>query len=187
MEPTCHLPTSSSLPLNSATSDANKLDKEEGNSGRRSTSNECAICMNEYDIGDVIIYNSSSAGGGCRHAFHQHCVLDWFSRENIHCPSCRSVFYDPDSKSLKKKKEQDGNSNNNSGDSNDGEGISRDDENEGRPRSDTADTEALSVIVEENSNNYSGGEQQGPRLGQSFDSHGEVELPSVVEDEAAVS
>ena len=135
--------------------------------------------MTEYDIGGVIIYNSSSAGGGCHHALHQHCVLDWFLRENIHCPSCRSVFYDPDSnKSLKKKKEL-------QQQPNDSRSISRDAENEGRQRSDTADTEALSVIVEENSNNYSGGEQQGPRLGRSFDSRGE-ELPSVVEGEATL-
>lgn len=62
------------------------------------------------------------------------------------------MFYEPDSKSLKKKKEL------------------RQQPNDSRSikESDAAKTEVLSVIVEENSNTYSGGEQQGPRLGQSF-------------------
>ena len=79
------------------------------------------------------------------------------------------MFYEPDSKSLKKKKEL------------------RQQPNDSRSikESDAAKTEVLSVIVEENSNTYSGGEQQGPRLGQSFDSCGE-ELPWVVEGEAAL-
>ena len=86
------------------------------------------------------------------HSANVQFFIKHVSRENIHCPSCCSVFYEPDSKSLKKKKEL------------------RQQPNDSRSikESDAAKTEVLSVIVEENSNTYSGGEQQGPRLGQSF-------------------
>lgn len=111
------------------------------NNGR--ISNECAICMVEYDLGDVVIHSRT-----CCHVFHQDCILDWISRENKNknCPVCRSVFYDP-TNSKKKKKNKSSSSDrlqNNGGDGSDEE---RDDDHNDirrRSRSDTADTDTLS-------------------------------------------
>eukprot|EP00573_Skeletonema_grethae_P003187 CAMPEP_0201687462 /NCGR_PEP_ID=MMETSP0578-20130828/1515_1 /ASSEMBLY_ACC=CAM_ASM_000663 /TAXON_ID=267565 /ORGANISM="Skeletonema grethea, Strain CCMP 1804" /LENGTH=258 /DNA_ID=CAMNT_0048171621 /DNA_START=165 /DNA_END=941 /DNA_ORIENTATION=- len=92
-------------------------------------SNECSICMLEYDIGDVVVCSKH-----CSHVFHQECILNWFSHSNVKsgksnksCPSCRCNFWDVDDE---KHKEEGGSL------------------RENRPRSDTEDTSALSVNVE---------------------------------------
>ena len=112
------------------------------NSNNNHSSN-CAICMIDYDIGDVVIYSKH-----CSHVFHQDCILNWFSHSNMNCPTCRSCFW------VKKKKRNmmmeggSSSSSNSAGGSIEG-GNNGDDEGEGtmnnnrRPRSDTADTEIL--------------------------------------------
>lgn len=96
-------------------------------------SNECSICMLEYDIGDVAVYSKH-----CSHVFHQECILNWFSHSNVKsgesnksCPSCRCTFWEDDFDKQKQKDEVGG-------------GSLR----ENRSRSDTEDTAALSVNVE---------------------------------------
>lgn len=102
-EPTCHLILPRSKHESSSCSPAHKhcctssscssdgtYDKHGETQETLRTSNECAICMAEYDIGDAIVRSRN-----CGHAFHQSCILDWISRENTNCPSCRAVFYDP--------------------------------------------------------------------------------------------
>jgi hypothetical protein len=66
----------------------------------------CAICLDHYKVGDVIV---SSSNEQCRHAFHQDCVLDYFlhlhqgheEEEEVAatlsapCPCCRQSFCHP--------------------------------------------------------------------------------------------
>ncbi len=90
-------------------------------------SNECSICMLEYDAGDVVVCSKH-----CSHVFHQECILNWFSHSNSksgesnrNCPSCRCNFWDVDDDDDKQK----------------GGGGLRGN----RSRSDTEETAALSV------------------------------------------
>ena len=105
------------------------------NHGR--ASNECLICMAEYEVGNVVIVSRN-----CPHAFHQDCILDWLSRENNACPCCRTVFYDPEGKKKKKggtlRETEGGGADDEQVDGGDGEAIRR------RARSDTMETAALS-------------------------------------------
>lgn len=98
---------------------------------QHSISNECAICMAEYDLGDVVICSKT-----CPHAFHQDCILDWVSRENTDCPVCRAVFYDPSR--LQNNSDTNGDETPDDGNDNDTNIRRR------RSRSNTADTDVLS-------------------------------------------
>jgi len=98
-------------------------------------SNECSICMLEYDTGDVVVCSKH-----CNHVFHQECILNWFSHSNVKsgksnksCPSCRCNFWDVEDDTQKKEEVVGG-----------GSLMMR----ENRSRSDTEDTAALSVNVE---------------------------------------
>lgn len=53
--------------------------------------NECAICLCEYEKGDVIVTSCDSA---CPHAFHQECIVEWLVKmqEGTPCPCCRRQF-----------------------------------------------------------------------------------------------
>jgi len=88
--PQCHLTLPSKIATNPHAAVLN---------GNCRTSNECAICMEEYDLGDVVIHSQR-----CSHAFHQDCILDWFSRENADCPSCRATFWVPKNRGEKTNK-----------------------------------------------------------------------------------
>ena len=57
---------------------------------RRRRANDCAICLTEYEVGDVVVCSKH-----CPHVFHQGCILKWLSRGNRNCPTCRSKFYVP--------------------------------------------------------------------------------------------
>ena len=67
---------------------------------------ECAVCLNEFIVGERI---SWSSGDSCDHVFHEDCILRWFltlSRRadakrrkrkchvecKLHCPMCRQDF-----------------------------------------------------------------------------------------------
>lgn len=111
------------------------------------TSNECAICMIEYDVGDVVIYSKH-----CRHAFHQDCILDWFSREKTQCPSCREVFWDPKGEAEGKKSNAGVSSGDTQGEGSLGVSTSASIPTESnlgnRARISTEDTEVLSTLGE---------------------------------------
>lgn len=57
----------------------------------------CAICLVDYEHGDVI---SMSHNPKCKHHFHKECIKDWLLTEdrtgaaqhNENCPCCRSNF-----------------------------------------------------------------------------------------------
>lgn len=150
-EPQCHL----ILPQDEINSSINSTKQA---NKKCATNAECAICMLPYDVGHVVVYSKQ-----CTHAFHQDCILDWFSREKRDCPSCRAVFWDPDNNKCKKKDREGRNERRNgtrisidapasefgiidlSSDSNDDD----DDEVIVRcPRGDTEDTDALSAVGE---------------------------------------
>ncbi|KAL7541273.1 hypothetical protein ACHAXR_011141 [Thalassiosira sp. AJA248-18] len=200
-DPQCHLILPSEIATNKTTHKHHHHNNCNTNEGqgkgirhRTTTSNKCVICMVEYDIGNVIIHSPN-----CSHAFHQHCILDWFSRENKDCPTCRTIFYDPkkynvagDKKTRKassssSSSQATNNSNNdgtstNAGDDKTTETLNNNN-NQGRSRSDTADTDALSEFGGD-------GEQQRSRSrGPSFDIVGDYSnnhgiLAAVAEGEA---
>mmetsp|Transcript_3843 Transcript_3843/g.5863 ORF Transcript_3843/g.5863 Transcript_3843/m.5863 type:complete len:320 (+) Transcript_3843:76-1035(+) len=72
----------------------------------RTISPECAVCLNEFIVGERI---SWSSGNNCDHIFHEDCILRWFltlrrradakrrKRKcdvecKLHCPMCRQDF-----------------------------------------------------------------------------------------------
>lgn len=103
------------------------------NNGR--TSGECAICMLDYDIGQVVVCSKR-----CSHAFHQDCILNWFSRAKTQCPSCREIFWDPNDEYKDGKKKN--SLGDNSGSHADHVGLL----GGNRARADTDDTDVLSVM-----------------------------------------
>lgn len=46
---------------------------------------ECAICLENFKFGQVL----AVFGAGCRHTFHQACVVEWFRTGDVRCPLCR--------------------------------------------------------------------------------------------------
>jgi hypothetical protein len=58
--------------------------------------NECAICLENYQVGEVIAWSSKKS---CPHAFHRECVTKYLANvqeENYApCPSCRQNFANP--------------------------------------------------------------------------------------------
>jgi hypothetical protein len=44
---------------------------------------ECNICMDEYNLEDVIVKL------GCNHIFHKDCIYNWLCNERVTCPVCR--------------------------------------------------------------------------------------------------
>lgn len=138
------------------------------NNGR--TENECAICFSEYDVGDVVICSKY-----CCHAFHQECVLDWFSQDKTKCPSCRSIFWEPRGDKVKKRS---GGVLGGSGDNGSvgDEGEERENtSNANRERGDTTDTADMTMS------------DPSTNGGSSFDSEGSsTTLGPVVEDSAVV-
>ena len=46
-----------------------------------------AICL------DTVGKEQEIRGLQCRHAFHQHCIDDWFLQNHVNCPLCRMPFF----------------------------------------------------------------------------------------------
>lgn len=52
----------------------------------------CAICLHSYQLNEFV---SWSANEGCKHTFHEHCIVEWLSRKRnkgLACPCCRQSF-----------------------------------------------------------------------------------------------
>ena len=52
----------------------------------------CAICLDDYSEGGVVIFSSNDE---CHHAFHQDCILEYLAKSrNVEklCPCCRQPF-----------------------------------------------------------------------------------------------
>ena len=49
---------------------------------------ECSICLENFKFGQWLAF----FGTGCKHCFHQTCILEWFKTGDVRCPLCR---FDP--------------------------------------------------------------------------------------------
>jgi hypothetical protein len=52
--------------------------------------NCCAICLEDYKVGEVVVW-SCCPGGGCPHIYHRDCMVDYlvsYRVEGSPCPSC---------------------------------------------------------------------------------------------------
>ncbi|KAL5120443.1 hypothetical protein ACEQ8H_001733 [Pleosporales sp. CAS-2024a] len=56
----------------------------------------CAICLDHFT------QDAQIRGLGCSHAFHTHCLDEWFARFNEYCPLCHRTII-PGRKVVKKK------------------------------------------------------------------------------------
>lgn len=69
-----------------------KIPGSEGNDKELFCSQQCAICLDVYKAGDVIVWSSSP---DCSHVFHQDCLVDGLARVKNNespCPCCRAKF-----------------------------------------------------------------------------------------------
>jgi hypothetical protein len=47
---------------------------------------DCAICMEQFKVGDKYLTPSSCSAG---HLFHAECLKQWVDMRNFTCPMCR--------------------------------------------------------------------------------------------------
>lgn len=60
------------------------------NGGPRTVSDTCAICLCQYEEGDIIVWSPNS---NCQHAFHEDCILTWLTKKDDPlCPFCCQNF-----------------------------------------------------------------------------------------------
>ena len=57
--------------------------------GGRLVPTTCTICLNNYRVGDTIVWSTS-----CSHVFHMSCMESWLMKYpgKPHCPYCRGDF-----------------------------------------------------------------------------------------------
>ncbi|OAL47197.1 hypothetical protein IQ07DRAFT_613824 [Pyrenochaeta sp. DS3sAY3a] len=56
--------------------------QKEKNPGSVTTDPICAICLDDFED------DAQVRGLRCSHAFHSHCLDEWFTRYNEYCPLC---------------------------------------------------------------------------------------------------
>ncbi|KAF1832617.1 hypothetical protein BDW02DRAFT_502600 [Decorospora gaudefroyi] len=56
----------------------------------------CAICLDEF------VHDAQVRGLQCSHAFHSHCLDEWFTRYNEYCPLCHGPII-PGSRAARRK------------------------------------------------------------------------------------
>jgi hypothetical protein len=69
---------------------------------KKSVPNLCAICLDGYRPGDVVVWSNNPQ---CCHAFHEGCVVHYLVKVKsglVPCPTCRQCFVEMEPKSLKK-------------------------------------------------------------------------------------
>jgi hypothetical protein len=57
-------------------------------SRRRCVDGTCALCIDEYEEGDMVVWSDLQ----CSHAFHKECLMQWLSKGKKRCPICRHWF-----------------------------------------------------------------------------------------------
>jgi len=64
-------------------------------SARETSVRLCAICLDEYKVGDTIAYSKNP---NCHHEFHKYCILELLEmgkeRKQGDCPICRNSYYE---------------------------------------------------------------------------------------------
>jgi hypothetical protein len=71
--------------------------KQYPNGGPRQVPNSCAICLENFSVGDHLCW---SANVSCSHAFHFECIIPWCNKiikeqpttKSCACPCCRQEF-----------------------------------------------------------------------------------------------
>merc|ERR1711907_933497 len=58
----------------------------------------CPICLDNFEVGDAVMWLNRSDGESCSHVFHEECLMQWLleQREN-ECPTCRACFIESSS------------------------------------------------------------------------------------------
>ena len=64
-----------------------ELDVEQATSDPVSPATCCLICLEEWRAGERICQSH-----GCRHVFHQACIVSWLVHHRSDCPACRQPF-----------------------------------------------------------------------------------------------
>ncbi|VEU40988.1 unnamed protein product [Pseudo-nitzschia multistriata] len=59
----------------------------------------CPICLDNFEVGDMVMWSRNAGKHSCSHVFHEECLLQWLleQREN-ECPTCRACFIEMDDK-----------------------------------------------------------------------------------------
>ncbi|KAH8728309.1 hypothetical protein GQ44DRAFT_702128 [Phaeosphaeriaceae sp. PMI808] len=70
--------------------------KEQNKKSLPATDPLCAICLDDF------VQDAQVRGLRCLHAFHAHCLDEWFSRFNEYCPLCHRTII-PGRKAVRKK------------------------------------------------------------------------------------
>ena len=80
-----------------------ELELSASRESQKKVSNYCAICLCQYEVGDTIVCSNSYVNARideesprfCKHAFHDHCILEYLQRQKeTPCPCCRRDFTD---------------------------------------------------------------------------------------------
>ena len=91
---------------------------EDSSSLQTNDSNSCAICLDTFQINEMIAWSGNEK---CNHVFHQKCIVDWFSlsfkkRRNTNapsisfpCPCCRCEYVTLSSNTCEDQKHHDSN------------------------------------------------------------------------------
>ena len=56
--------------------------------GTSESCEECSVCLENFRHGQVL----ATFATGCKHTFHQKCIIEWFKTGSPRCPLCR---FDP--------------------------------------------------------------------------------------------
>ncbi|KAL7486386.1 hypothetical protein ACHAW6_013436 [Cyclotella cf. meneghiniana] len=69
-------------------------------SNQRIIPNQCAICLCDYTIGDLIVLSPNKA---CPHVFHRECIVEWLVKmqDRTPCPCCRQPFIELENERMK--------------------------------------------------------------------------------------
>jgi len=57
--------------------------------GTRNVNSLCAICLNLYSVGDIVVWSDNEK---CHHVYHEDCICMWLVRRRKQCPVCRQCF-----------------------------------------------------------------------------------------------
>jgi hypothetical protein len=58
--------------------------------------NQCIICFEDFEVGDIVGWNRDFTRSSCRHVFHKDCICTWLCKPNSNdCPTCRTVLIRP--------------------------------------------------------------------------------------------
>ena len=71
------------------------LHTKQTNDTLRQVPGTCPICLEQYTVGETVVWSSNSS---CRDHFHERCIISWLSKRrggsDARCPCCRQHFVD---------------------------------------------------------------------------------------------